>query len=399
MRSEPAMHQRSARDRYSRRFVLRGLLFGSAVTVLAACQQSSPTSPAGTAAPAPPTAQSAPAKPAAAGATSTSTGSQFEALLEGAKKEGQVIWSGAVPQNATLQKAAQQFNTTFGTSIQVQGLPVPARDLPARLATEARSNTSSVDAAWGTATNLSQLDTAGLLDAYPWVQTFGDKLPQLKTGVERMEEFFAGGKGLDWFHLTYCLVFNTGAIKREELPKTWDELADPKWKSQFAFSSIGSPFGILGISRGAQPAIETVKKIQANAPRLGRGSPEIVELIITGEVPFGVADTASAEARKRAGAPIDWALLDAIPFTRTAVYVPKFAPHPQAARLFAAWMSHDGLLLLEKEEGWGQTWPDSGFELAKAAANQKATLVYSKNLEQIRQEDDLNGQLAKVLTQ
>lgn len=330
---------------------------------------------------------------------SSKANAAFAQVLAGAQREGRVVWAGAVPQSATVQKISDAFNAKFGTSIQVENLPVPARDLPTRFITESRGNTASVDAGWGPVSSLLQLDQIGLFQPYRWLDTFGSKLPQIKTSYDRMNEYFPGGKALDFLHVVYCLTYNTKSIRRDQLPTSWNALADPKWHGQFAFSVLASPFAQLANRTGETAALATVGRIKANAPRLGRGSPEIVELVITGEVPFGVADISSTEARKRAGAPVDWALLDVIPFFRTGMYTTKFAPHPNAAHLFMAYMAHDGLLIMQREEGWGQIWPGSGFELARAVAAHKAPLASARTPYEVQREADFGNKLAQFMSQ
>lgn len=324
---------------------------------------------------------------------------RFAQVLEGAKREGKVVWAGAVPQNATVQKINDAFNAKFGTNIQVQNLPVPARDLPTRFITESRGGTASVDAGWGPVSSLIELDQMGLFVPYRWMDTFGARLPQIKNSYDRMNEYFAGGKALDFLHVVYCLTYNTKTMRRDQVPTSWNALADPKWRGKFAFSVLGSPFAMLAHRTGEAAAVDTVTRIKGNAPRLGRGSPEIVELVITGEVSFGVADVSSTEARKRAGAPVDWVLLDVVPFFRTGMYTTKHAPHPNAARLFMAFMAHDGLLIMQKEEGWGQVWPGSGFELAQAVAAHKAPFATARTPFEVQQEADIGNRLAKLMSQ
>jgi iron(III) transport system substrate-binding protein len=391
----------------NRRAFVMSLAAGGAALLAAACQQRPATpAPASSAQPATgaqpsPGAQSgaapAAAQPAAAGPT-------FDQLLDGAKREGQLIWSGAVPQTNTAlnNKLIQAFNQKFGTSIQVQVLTVPTRDLPSRLVTEARGNTSSVDVAWGSMSGLMQLDTAGLLDPFDWGGVFGARVTGVQDSAKRLDDFFSGGsgKGLEWFHLMYCLVYNTRNIKPDELPKRWEDLADPRWKGQFGFSSLGTPFAILGLKSGEEAASAAVQKIVANQPKLGRGSPEIVELVSTGEVAFGVSGPESVESAKRSGAPVDWVVVDPAAFTRTGIFVPKHAPHPNAARLFAAWAAHEGLTIMEQESGGvGQVWPGSGFEIARRIEEIKATIITAENRQQLQAESELGAKLARLVTQ
>lgn len=133
-------------------------------------------------------------------------------------------------------------------------------------------------------------------------------------------------------------VYNTNLVKPEDVPRTWDDLLEPKWKGRLAtpiyqdmWPNMAQP-GVWGEARTR----EFLRKISLQNPVLGR-FPEIEAKVISGEVPMVVVtNTYSVEHYRAKGAPIAYAVVEpVIVFVRVA-FVPKNSRQPNAATLIAA---------------------------------------------------------------
>ena len=338
----------------------------------------------------------APAPPAA---QKTTGSAEFQKIVEGAKQEGEFAFFGRVPLRESLDKMLPIFNKRFGTNLKINIIPMDAREVPTRIIAESKQPAGSGDVGWGqTGTALSVLLQGGVLAKYPWVETFGQELPGIKERFEGIQEPFRGG-GLEAYHATYGIFYNTKTMKREDLPKTWEQIGDPKWSGQFANDPAGSAYTLLGEVLSEQQVLDIVAKVKANKPIVTQAASDSIQRVIAQQALFGVGPVDSAEAEKLKGAPIDWVLLDPVGAAQTAFFTTPNPPHPNAARLFTAWLATEGLSVFEEIEGRGQVRPGSGFKMAKIveASNYKVSMATTPDA--IARSVELGKKVAKAFSE
>ena len=155
--------------------------------------------------------------------------------------------------------------------------------------------------------------------------------------------------------LTGVVAYNTKLVPKDQAPKTWDDLLDPKWKGK-----IGIPDGTLGggnlvwimarfLQFGENEARlqEWLQKFAANQPRIvSGGSGNIEPLLVVGEFALAIANPTNIEQQKKAGAPVDW--VPSIPAVKEVYWIgiSKSAAHPNAAKLFMNYALEEGQLAL-----------------------------------------------------
>jgi len=133
-------------------------------------------------------------------------------------------------------------------------------------------------------------------------------------------------------------AYNTAAVKKEDLPKTWRDLLDPRWKGKLGieakdddwFASVVQELG--GEPKGLDFFRELVAK---NGLSVRKGHTLLDNLVVSGEVPLALTVyNYMPEQAKRKGAPIDWFVIPPAIARSNAVGVARNAPHPNAALLF-----------------------------------------------------------------
>ena len=156
------------------------------------------------------------------------------------------------------------------------------------------------------------------------------------------------------FLSVWVQAYNTNAVKKEDLPKTYEDLLNPKWKGKLGIEAGNDDwFGKLVTELGEQKGLKLFRDIVAtNGLSARKGHTLLNNLVISGEVPFAVTmyNYLPQEAKKK-GAPIDWIALEPVVARANGIGVARRAPHPHAALLFYDFMiSEEGQKLLAERE-------------------------------------------------
>ena len=183
-----------------------------------------------------------------------------------------------------------------------------------------------------------------LLDAMMRVQGQGLFLERLYPEAETYPEEL---KGTTWVatDLIYIVpAWNTTKIKKEDEPKQFEDLAEPRWKNIL----IAEPRDfqlLLGLAKhkykSDERAVALLKRIAANNIEFHKGHSQLAELLVAGQAAACLTCyTHHFPSRKRKGAPLDYMLTEGTgDIDATAIL--KNAPHPNTALLFARWTASE----------------------------------------------------------
>jgi iron(III) transport system substrate-binding protein len=132
--------------------------------------------------------------------------------------------------------------------------------------------------------------------------------------------------------------YNTRLVKKGDLPKTYRDLLNPKWKGKLALETKDSDWfaSVVDVMGGGEAGLKFFRELAAtNGLSLRQGHSLLNNLVISGEVALGLNqyNYLPAQARKK-GAPVDWFALEPAIARSNAVGIARQAPHPNAARLF-----------------------------------------------------------------
>jgi iron(III) transport system substrate-binding protein len=148
--------------------------------------------------------------------------------------------------------------------------------------------------------------------------------------------------------------YNTSAVRREALPKTYQDLRDPRWKGKLGIEAANDDwFGRLVTAMGEQKGVELFRSIAAtNGISARKGHSLLGNLVVSGEVPFAITMHYNiAQSAKKSGAPVDWIALEPVVARANGIGVMKKAPHPRAAQmLYEFFISDDGQKLLAERD-------------------------------------------------
>ncbi|MDH4191644.1 MAG: extracellular solute-binding protein, partial [Betaproteobacteria bacterium] len=137
-------------------------------------------------------------------------------------------------------------------------------------------------------------------------------------------------------------VYNTNLVKKADLPKTYKDLLDPKWKGRLGIESKNQDWfaSVVDVMGGGESGLGFFRELVARngiSPR--HGHTLLNNMVVAGEVPLALTVyNYMPEQAKKKGAPIDWFALEPAIARSNAIGIARHAPHPHAALLFYEYM-------------------------------------------------------------
>ena len=133
-------------------------------------------------------------------------------------------------------------------------------------------------------------------------------------------------------------AYNTKLLKPEDLPKSYADLLDPKWKGKLGIEAKDQDWfaSVVDVMGGGEKGLKYFQDMVAtNGMSVRLGHTLLTNMVVSGEVPLGLTVyNYMPEQQKKKGAPIDWFALEPAIARSNAVGIARDAPHPNAARLF-----------------------------------------------------------------
>ena len=219
-----------------------------------------------------------------------------EKLVAGAHKEGAVsIYSSANIDDMSVLIAA--FEKKYGVNVKVWR--ASSENIIQRGVTEARGNRFDVDVFETGGAAMEALHREKLLQAVK-SPAFAGLYPAALTPHGE----WTGTR----FNVSVA-AYNTRLVRREDLPKSYADLADPKWKGKLGIEADDTDwFGAVIDQLDEDRGLKLFRDIVAtNGISVRKGHTLLANLIVSGEVPLGITTYAYRVVQlKNAGAPIDW---------------------------------------------------------------------------------------------
>ncbi len=135
----------------------------------------------------------------------------------------------------------------------------------------------------------------------------------------------------------YVQAYNTNQIKKEDLPKSYEDLLDPKWKGKLGIESGSEEwYAMVVLGMGEQKGAKLFRDIVArNGMSVRTGATLLTNMVVAGEVPLALTVYRHMpQAAKDIGAPIDWFALQPTIARANGIGIARHAPNPNAALLF-----------------------------------------------------------------
>jgi iron(III) transport system substrate-binding protein len=283
--------------------------------------------------------------------------SEWEKLLDGAKKEGKVTVS--IPASAEMRRMLEEsFRKRFGLEVEVY--TARASTALRRMADEFKAGVRYFDVhIGGSSSAVSGMLDEGILDPIePWLL-----LPE----VREPKQWWGGHLWVDnakkyiymfQAYLTESTWHNTELAKASEF-RSYDDFLNPKWKGKIGFLDPRSPgagdsnWAFIWDVKGE----DYLKKLVAQDIFLGRDQRVLGENLAKGRVAVMIGLTSySFQPFIKAGLPVK-----ALPPLKEGTYgtggsgnlaIIKAPAHPNATKLFVNWvLSREGQEIVSKALG------------------------------------------------
>jgi len=261
-------------------------------------------------------------------------------LIEGAKKEGTLNLYGSAPPD-DLAALTAAFEKKYGIKVRVWR--ASSENIVQRSVTEMRANRNEMDVVETNGPDMEAMYREKLLQEVksPYLADLipGAIMPHREWVGTRLNVIVA--------------AYNTKLVKKDELPKTLDDVANPKWKGKLGieasdFDWFATVTSELGEAKGLKVFRDIVA---ANGVSVRKGHTLLANLVVAGEVPLALTVYHyKAEQLKNSGAPIDWFILPPAVARFQGVGVARRAPHPHAAMLFFDFMLSDAQEIFSKRD-------------------------------------------------
>ena len=249
---------------------------------------------------------------------------RMEKLIAGAKKEGSLSIYTSL-QTVDIGKLGAAFEKKYG--VKVIPWRAGSENIVSRAVQEARANRYTVDVIETNGPELESMHRENILQAV--------KSPYLADLIA--PAMLPHGEWMGTRLNVFVQAYNTTKVKKEELPKTWEDLANPKWKGRIGIEQEDSDwlagiFADIGEARARKVFQDIVK---TNGMSVRKGHTLLSQLVVSGEVPLALTVyNYKAEQLKKLKAPIDWFVIGNAIARPNGIAVARKAPHPHAAVLF-----------------------------------------------------------------
>ena len=264
-----------------------------------------------------------------------------ERLLAGARREGSLsLYTSFPPDDVAALNAA--FEKRYG--VKARAWRAASEKVLQRVVAEAQAGRDEVDLVDSNSVPLELMRRQGLLQAV-----------RSPHQAELIPAAVPAHREWAWARLSvFVQAYNTRLVKKAELPGSYGELLDPRWKGRLGIEASDEDW-FAGVVRGLgeEKGLKLFRElVAANGLSVRRGHTLLTNMVAAGEVPFALTVyNFTAEQLKQKGAPLDWFVIPPAIARANGVAVAKRAQRPHAALLYYDFMiGEEGQSILLKRD-------------------------------------------------
>jgi iron(III) transport system substrate-binding protein len=287
----------------------------------------------------------------------------LDQIKAAAAKEGKVVWYDSLPR-AQGDAILKEFQKAYPFIKTAEYLEVPGAAKTARITQESRAGGPTADVTLDGPAADMRFQSEGFVEAVDW-KALGVEMTPERTPNQYLIAIAAP---------IYGILYNTNKVKDAEAPKSYEEMADPKWAGRFGTWARAIAFVILSADWGEQKSDAYVKKLEALKPKLYRSTYAAAQSVGAGEVDLAYTIYHTAVPTIEQGAPVKFHFLEPVPVSALYGVLLKHGRNPNAGKLLLKWLGSDeGAIVYEKVSKRGNPFIKTT-ETAKLLAGKKISM-------------------------
>lgn len=266
-------------------------------------------------------------------------------LIEGAKKEGVLnLYTSIAASDVALMTA--EFEKRYGVRVNVWRA---ANDkVLQRVLAEQAARRNDVDAV-----QIASLELEALARENALQEVRSPNFTYLIGGAVPNHHKWAAHYLNVWVQ-----AYNTQKVRKDELPKTYSDLLDPRWKGRLGIEIKNEEwFYTVVEGMGESAGLQFFRDLVAtNGISARTGHSLLNNMVVSGEVPLALTVyNYMPEQAKAKGAPIDWFVIEPAIARANGIAVARQAPHPYAATLFYEFILNEDMQRTMSKSGYVPT--------------------------------------------
>ena len=270
---------------------------------------------------------------------------RMERLIAGAKKEGTLtLYTSIAASDVTPMTA--EFEKKYGVKVNVWRA---ANDkVLQRVMVEQTARRNDVDTV-----QIASLELEALARENALQEVRSTSFANLIAGAVPKHHKWAAHYLNVWVQ-----AYNTQKVHKDELPKTYADLLNPRWKGRLGIEANNEEwFYTVVEGMGESAGLKFFHDLVAtNGISVRSGHSLLNNLVSSGEVPLALTVyNYMPEQAKAKGAPIDWFVIEPAIARANGIAIAKTAPHPYAATLFYEFILSEDMQRTMSKSGYVPT--------------------------------------------
>jgi iron(III) transport system substrate-binding protein len=312
------------------------------------------------------------------GAVTSGAAAGREAVIEAAKRERGLVWYDHYDR-AAAESILAAFRRAHPFVEQTEFVDIPSAQKTAKIIQESTAGGPTTDVLLNSAAVIELLFNRGFVLETDWAQ----------LGVAASPVVIPTPYMIVATTAPYVLLYNTDLIKGADVPRSWNDVFDPRWKGRTGHWMRAAFFVDLLPAIGEEGARDLLSRLVALRPRLFDGQFPLAQAVGSGEIALAAVAYDSAVRIAEKGAPVKLAVLDPTPLPLIGGAVMKYGRNPNTARLFLAWLATaEGAITFEQATKRGNYFV-AGTETAKLLNDRKLSFFTAE--QSITQAKKLNA--------